>query len=300
MQGATETQPPPRVGSCPFTVLDKIASGGMGTVFRAVGTEAPYAGRVVALKRLHPHPTRDAHVSQMFVAEARVIAGLHHPNVVEVLAYGEDAAGSYIALQYIPGVPLSDLMRAAAGARQLVPVGVALHIAARIADGLHAAHELRDARGEPRHLVHRDVSPQNILIGVEGDVVLVDFGVAKVRDAVAHTRTGILKGKPAYMSPEQVQGHAIDRRTDVFALGIVLWETLTLHRLYRGESEIDSLRKILHDPPEPVGGLRRDVSPALDQLLILRAREGPRRARPLVRGVRLAAARARGAPRRRS
>ena len=253
---------------CPFEVIDEIAAGGMGTVYRAVGSRPPYTGRVVALKRLHPHLARDPHVSQMFVDEARVLAGLRHPSVVEVVAYGADAAGSYIALQYVPGVSLSALMQAAARSRRLLPIGVAIHIAARVAEGLHAAHELRDARGEARHLVHRDVSPQNILVDVEGEVVLVDFGVAKVRDAVAHTRTGVLKGKPAYMSPEQVQGQPIDRRTDVFALGVVLWEMLTLHRLYRGESDIDTLRKILSDPPEPVGGLRQDVPAALDRLLL--------------------------------
>ncbi len=266
MQPSPETisQPPARSA---FEVIDEIAAGGMGTVYRAVATSGPHKGRLVALKRLHPHLARDPVVSQMFLAEAGVVSGLKHPNVVEVLDEGVDEVGGFIALQYVPGAPLSDLMKAAAESRQLIPVSVALHIAAGIADGLHAAHELCDARGEPRHLVHRDVSPQNILVGVEGEVVLVDFGVAKVRDAVAHTRTGILKGKPAYMSPEQVQGRPIDRRTDVFALGIVLWEMLTLHRLYRGESEIDTLRKILSAPPEPVGGLRRDVPPALDRLI---------------------------------
>ena len=267
MSGTTATQARPSAASCPFEVIDEIAAGGMGTVYRAVGMRPPFAGRVVALKRLHPHLARDAHVAAMFVAEARVLDGLRHPNVVEVLDSGSDASGSYIALQYVPGVPLSSLLTAAAKAHRTVPLGVVVHLMASVAEGLHAAHELTDAAGRARMLVHRDVSPQNILVGTDGAVVLVDFGVAKVRDAVAHTRTGVVKGKPAYMSPEQVQGHRVDRRTDVFALGVVLWETLTLRRLYRGENDLETLRKVLGEDPDPVGALRNDVGPELERLV---------------------------------
>lgn len=252
---------------CPFVVLDEIAAGGMGTVYRARATSGAHNGRLVALKRLHPHLARDAHIAETFVEEARILAGLRHPSVVGVVDYGVDGAGPYIALEYVAGFSVADVMREARARRRLMPLGVVARIVASTADALHAAHELRGAGGAPRDLVHRDVSPQNILVGADGRVVLIDFGVAKVRDAAAHTRTGVVKGKLAYMSPEQVKGLAIDRRTDVFALGVVLWELLTLHRLFRGETEMETFQKVLNDPAAPVGGLRTDLPPALDGLL---------------------------------
>ncbi|MEZ4391709.1 MAG: protein kinase [Polyangiales bacterium] len=255
----------PHDDPCSFEVVDEIASGGMGTVYRAVGARPPFVGRVVALKRLHPHLAKDPHVSSMFVAEAQLLDGLRHPRWSKVIASGEDAA-KWIALQYVPGVALGALMLIQTHRPAPHPSRGRCTSPARVAEAPRGARWLRGADRRPEDWCGTSAR-RDILVGVDGEVVLIDFGVAKVRDAMTHTRTGVVKGKLAYMSPEQAQGRAIDRRTDVFALGVVLWESLTLQRLFRGDGELDTLRKLVEEAPQPVAALRADAPIALDTVL---------------------------------
>jgi serine/threonine-protein kinase len=235
-----------------YRKIQELASGGMGSVDLARAVSGPRAGQIVAVKRLHPHLEREKHFAEMFFDEARITAGLNHPNVVEIFDWGQDSQGHYLALEFVAGDSLLALIREAKNAKVPIPVNLGLFIVGKVAEGLHAAHELRNEKGELRHLVHRDVTPSNVLLSVDGGVKLIDFGVAKARDRLSHTSTGTIKGKFGYMSPEQARGFPIDRRSDVFSLGIVLWETLALKRLYRSESELEILRMIVDDPPVPI------------------------------------------------
>lgn len=228
-----------------YELVAEIASGGMATVYLARLSGVGGFQRFVAIKRLHPHLAKDDEFVQMFLDEARLAAGIHHPNVVPILEVGANERGFYLAMEYIEGDTLARLLaRAASGATPL-PIDIGLRIVIDTLVGLHAAHELRDDRGEPTELVHRDVSPQNILVGVDGVSRISDFGVARAATRLTATRSGQLKGKIAYMAPEQAAGQPVDRRADVFAAGIVLWEVLTARRLFKADNEAATLQRVL-------------------------------------------------------
>jgi serine/threonine protein kinase len=261
-----------------FELIAEIASGGMATVYLARLSGAGGFQRFVAIKRLHPHLSGDSEFVQMFLDEARLAARLHHPNVVPILEIGESPQGYYLVMEYVEGDTLARILaRSAQGARMLSPV-VSLRICLDAIQGLHAAHELNDDDGKPLNIVHRDVSPQNILIGMDGSARITDFGVARAATRLSTTRTGQLKGKLAYMAPEQAKGAPVDRRADVFAMGIVLWECLAQKRLFKGEGEADTLNRVLYEPVPRLRQANPDVPPELDQV-VMRAleREADRR-----------------------
>ncbi len=223
--------------------------------------------RLFAVKRLHPHLRDDDGMRAMFLDEARLAGLIRHANVVSVLDFGEDTEGPFLVMDYVEGLSLSRFVRHHAKLGALLPVPLCARIGAQIACGLHAAHELVGADGVPLQLVHRDVSPQNILIGHDGLVRVTDFGIAKGMGSATHTSTGLLKGKVGYMSPEQLRFEPIDRRSDLFALGVVLFELLTSRRLYAGDDASEVARRILHAPPPDLGELRPDADPELVELL---------------------------------
>lgn len=199
----------------------------------------------VAIKRIHPNLVEDDQFVDMFLDEARIAAGINHANVAQVFDLGKDEGTYWIAMEYLHGEPLRELMRRCEERNQLISVDVAARICADAAEGLHAAHELRGKNGQLLGLVHRDVTPHNLFVTYEGYTKVVDFGIAKVADRLSETRAGTLKGKLAYMSPEQVRGQDdVDRTTDVFALGVVLWELTTGHRLFRMDTDLDTLEKV--------------------------------------------------------
>lgn len=206
--------------------------------------------RVVALKRLLPKGPRDARHVQMFLREARIATLLTHPNVVHAFSFGEADGEFFLAMQYVEGEPLSRVLAAAkAKGSNLEPVLVAW-ILAEACDGLHAAHELRDADGNPLRVVHRDVSPHNVMVSYDGNVKVVDFGIARFDRGGYATRTGEVKGKLAYMSPEQALGEDLDRRSDIFSMGAVLFECLTGQRMWGEGTDLEVMRKIaLERPP---------------------------------------------------
>lgn len=235
----------------------------MATVFLARLPGVAGFQRFVAIKRLHPHLSNEQEFVEMFLDEARLAARIHHPHVVPILEIGTSEAGYYVVMEYIEGDSLSRLISRAAAAGETLPHGIALRIVVDALFGLHAAHELRDEFDQPVHLVHRDVSPQNILVGVDGSGRITDFGVARASSRLSATRSGQLKGKLAYMAPEQARGGDIDRRADVFAMAIVLWEALTGRRLFKAENEMATLNRVLFEPiPSP-----RSIEPSIPEVI---------------------------------
>ena len=245
--------------------IGDLAAGGMGTVSLCVKHAGRFEG-LYAVTRLHPHLRRDDAMRRMFLDEARVAGLVRHANVVSVLDVGEDDEGPFLVMDYVEGTSLSRFIRHHVAAATPIPVAVCAQIVAQAARGLHAAHELVDSDGRALHLVHRDVSPANILLGRDGIVRVTDFGVAKALGRSTHTSTGLLKGKVGYMSPEHLRFETLDRRTDLFALGVVLVEALTNRRLYSAPDAAAAARRVLHEPPPDIGDERPDVPPALVEL----------------------------------
>src|SRR5262245_57399705 len=227
-----------------YRVVDEIGVGGMASVHLARMDGPGGFQKWVAIKRIHPHLVEDDQFVDMFLDEARIAAGINHANVAQVFDLGKDDNTYWIAMEYLHGEPLREVMRRAEERHQRIGPELAARICADAAEGLHAAHELRAKNGQPLGLVHRDVTPHNLFLTYEGYTKVVDFGIAKVADRLSSTRAGTLKGKLAYMSPEQVRGAEVDRTTDIFALGVVLWELTTTQRLFRMDTDLDTLEKV--------------------------------------------------------
>lgn len=227
-----------------YRVVDEIGLGGMASVHLARMDGPGGFQRWVAIKKIHAHLIEDESFVQMFLDEARVAARINHPNVVSVYDLGKHDDTYWIAMEYLHGEALREIMRRTEELGTAMPPEIACRVIADAAEGLHAAHELLGKNGEQLDLVHRDVTPHNLFVTYDGVTKVVDFGIAKFASRMSTTRAGTLKGKLAYMSPEQVQGEQIDRRTDIFALGVVLWELTTGQRLFRMENDLDTLAKV--------------------------------------------------------
>ncbi|MBP9112107.1 MAG: protein kinase [Polyangiaceae bacterium] len=233
---------PPRFG--PYELVDRIAMGGMAEVFLARREGARGFQKLVAVKRILPQYSADQDFVAMFVDEARVSAQLSHPNIVQVFDFGEVEGGLYMAMEYVQGTTVSKLVRGAHKKGFQVPLEVTLHVITSVLRGLDHAHRAVDEDGEPLNIIHRDVSPGNILVDVAGAVKLTDFGIARAREIERRTDVGQLKGKLGYMSPEQVLGLDLDPRSDLFTVGIILAEMLILKPLFYGPKDLDILMKI--------------------------------------------------------
>ena len=251
-----------------YELVAELASGGMATVF--LGRILGVGGfqRFVAIKRLHPHLASEQEFVEMFLDEARLAASIHHPNVVPILEVGTSDRGYYLVMEYIEGDTLARLLARAATSRNRIPIPIGIRIVLDTLAGLHAAHELKDDNDHPLNLVHRDVSPQNILVGINGTARITDFGVARAATRLSSTRSGQLKGKLAYMAPEQARGGMVDRRADVFAIATVLWEVLADKRLFKGEGEADTLNRVLFEPIPRLLEVAPQVHPALDAIVM--------------------------------
>ncbi|HEX8796019.1 MAG TPA: serine/threonine-protein kinase [Polyangiaceae bacterium] len=248
-----------------YAIYDRIASGGMATVHlgRLLGPVG--FARTVAIKRLHAHFAEDPQFVSMFLDEARVAARISHPNVVQTLDVVASEDDLFLVMDYVQGESLSRLLRLTSQAREPIHPSMAATMLAGVLHGLHAAHEARGERGELLGIVHRDVSPQNVIVGIDGVARVLDFGVAKAAGRFQNTRAGQLKGKIAYMAPEQIGG-TVSRATDVYAASIVLWETLTGRRLYTGENEADIMKRVLEGCSVRPSQLAQGIPPALDAL----------------------------------
>jgi eukaryotic-like serine/threonine-protein kinase len=249
-----------------FELISELASGGMGTVYLARLGGAGGFQRLYAIKVLHEHLAKHGEFIEMFLDEARLAASIHHPNVVSIVEIGASDEGHYLVMDYVEGDTAAQLFLGASQDKRDVPVRVILRIVLDVLAGLHAAHERQDDEGHPLEIVHRDVSPHNILVGVDGASRITDFGIARAATRLAVTRSGQLKGKLAYMAPEQARSEAVDRRADVFAMGICLWEMLTGDRLFKAEGEGETLNRVLYEPIPTPRGVDPDIAPELDDV----------------------------------
>ena len=249
-----------------FLLVDRVAVGGMAEIFAAVRSGDP-AGRPYAVKRILPTLAEDGDLVRMFLDEARLVVQLDHPGVVPVHELGRQGAGYYIAMDYVAGLDLRALVGHARERRERVPVPLAAHVACRVADVLDHAHRRRDAGGGELRVVHRDVSPANVLVGFDGGVRVIDFGIAQAAFRAGPDRA-VLRGKFGYMSPEMVRGLPVDRRSDVFALGIVLHEVLTGERLFTGPSELAVMERVRAAEVRPPSARNPDVPPGLDAIVL--------------------------------
>ena len=249
-----------------YRPLYAIGRGGMGIVEVALETSDDGLGRICALKRLLPEGARDKRHTDMFLREARLAALLSHPNVVHGFAYGEANGEFFLAMEYVEGETLSRVLAALREKDERLSPGLAAFIVAEICEGLHAVHELADDSGNAMQVVHRDVSPHNVMIAYEGGLKLLDFGVAKIEAEPALTRTGEVKGKTAYMSPEQAMGEAsLDRRSDLYSVGAVLFECVTGRKMWQG-TEMEVLRHLALDEPPSLESARADAPAQLRAL----------------------------------
>jgi serine/threonine protein kinase len=244
-----------------------IASGGMASVHlgRLIGPGG--FGRTVAIKRLHPQYAKDPEFVAMFLDEARLAARVQHPNVVPTIDIIAMEGELFLVMEHVQGEALSRLVRAAQRANQRIPLPIVSAILSGALNGLHAAHETKDERRKLLGIVHRDVSPQNILVGVDGVPRVLDFGVAKAAGRIQTTMEGQIKGKIAYMAPEQLRQNELDRTADLYAAAVVLWETLTLDRLFKGDSQAQVVAKVLAGTVPRVSEVIKDVPPALDAVV---------------------------------
>jgi serine/threonine protein kinase len=253
-----------------YEVLGLLSIGGMAEVYLARVAGLAGFEKLVALKRMLPHLTIQPGFVEMFLAEARLAAMLDHPNVAQVHDIGEDTGNYYYAMELIRGADLRQLMKAQSKVSGGVPLHCAIAIGLGMCAGLEHAHELRDHLGQPLGVVHRDVSLSNVMVSYDGTVKITDFGVAKLTSNDARTRTGTLKGKIGYMSPEQCRGEQLDRRSDVFAIGIILYELVTGRRLFRPDgSEFAILQKIIREDATPPSQYRPDLPAGLEAIIML-------------------------------
>lgn len=249
-----------------YALYGPLAAGGMATVHigRLVGPVG--FSRTVAIKRLHAQYAQDPEFVAMFLDEARLAARVQHPNVVSTLDVVALKGELFLVMEYVRGVSLAHLIKREKERGAAVPPDIAIALLHDVLEGLHAAHEARDPSGAPLNIVHRDVSPHNVIVGVDGRARVLDFGVAKAVGRSQQTREGTLKGKLSYMAPEQLEGR-VDRRSDVFAASIVLWELLTGLRLFTGENEGQTLMRLLGGQCDAPSALA-DVPPALDAVVL--------------------------------
>jgi tRNA A-37 threonylcarbamoyl transferase component Bud32 len=244
-----------------------VALGGMGEVWLGVD---PPTRRFAAIKRLRPEVARQLDVLEMFADELRLARLLHHPGLAETYELGWDVANDvrFLAMEYVSGQSLRAILAALEPSGRRLPVALSAHVALELARVLDYAHERLDETGEPLGLVHRDVSPHNALVSYRGDVKLVDFGIAKATKRLHETAHGVIKGKTSYMSPEQCIGELVDRRSDLFSLGIVLHELLTGRRLFTGPNDVDILHQVVARTVPPPSSINPEVPPELDAIVL--------------------------------
>jgi len=228
----------------PYTVVERISAGGMAEVYKAKMYGVEGFERLVAIKRILPHIASDPDFIAMFQAEAKLAVQLTHGNIAQIYKLGRHEDSFYIALEFVDGRDIAALLDYSQKRNKPIPLHYACYIIARVCEGLDYAHHKRGKDGEPLNVIHRDVSPPNILVSYEGEVKLIDFGLAKAASSSIHTQAGIIKGKLAYMSPEQVRGEKLDLRSDVFAVGIVFFELLTGQRLFRKNSDLETYQSV--------------------------------------------------------
>lgn len=271
-----------------YMLFDEIAAGGMATVrFGRLMGEVGFS-RTVAVKCLHPQFAKDQEFAKMFLDEAKLAARVRHPNVVPILDVVSRDGELFLVMEYVQGESLSKLVRGVRARKSRIPLRIVASIMAGALDGLHAAHEAKSEHGEPLGIVHRDVSPQNVIVGLDGVSRVLDFGVAKAAGRMQTTQSGQLKGKLAYMSPEQLKGDEVDRRTDVYAASVVLWEALTGRRLFKADDEIGVFGKVLEGNIKPPSSVISSIPRGYDEVTMKGLHRDPAQRYPTAREMAIA------------
>jgi serine/threonine protein kinase len=260
-----------------YQLQELLGVGGMAEVFKARRSGPGGFERTVVVKRILPANCEDPEFVRMFVAEAKILGMLHHPNVVQAYDFGEADGTLFLVLEYVDGPSIARALRALRGMGRQMPAPIAAHFAHEVCRALDYVHTLRDSDGAPLDVIHRDVTPSNIVLTLSGSLKLLDFGVAKYGASDARTQHGTVKGKPAYLAPEALEARAIDCRVDLFSLGVVLHEMLTLTDLFGSENELITLRKVLELPITPPSQARGDVPAALDAIVMKALERDPDR-----------------------
>ncbi len=258
-----------------YKVLEKVAAGGMAEVYRAESAGLEGFKKIVAIKRVLPHLSEKKQFIGMFLDEARVSAHLSHSNCVQVFDIGVGDNTYFIVMEYVDGSDLKGVIEYRRKHNMPFPVEEACLICVRICEGLAYAHELTDGKGESLHIVHRDMSPPNVLITRHGEVKIVDFGLAKANSQLERSEPGIIKGKFSYLSPEAAKGGTVDARTDIFAVGIILWELLAGRRLFMGESDLETVRMVQAARVPSIRELNKNVTADLEKVLMKALTEDP-------------------------
>jgi serine/threonine protein kinase len=251
-----------------YYLVDKIAVGGMAEVFKAKSFARGGFEKLLVIKRILGHLSDNEEFVAMFVDEAKISVELQHPNIVQIYDFGQIHENHYIAMECVDGKDLKGILRKLARRRQILPLEYAVYITHEMCKGLGHAHEKRDIHGQPLGIVHRDISPSNVLVSYRGEVKIADFGIAKAESSAYNTRDGVLKGKFEYMSPEQARGETITAQADVFCTGILLHEMLTGRRLFKGESDIQTLEAIKAVDVLPPSQINPNVPRRLDAIVM--------------------------------
>ena len=267
MEGNNSTYKLPRLFG-KYYLLELINVGGMAEVFKAKMFGVEGFEKIVAIKRILPEVAEDAEFIKMFVDEAKIAVKLQHPNVVQIFELGKIEDSYFIAMELINGKDLKTIRKRLKRVDLLMPVEQSAYIISQVCDGLDYAHRKTDEKMNPLNIVHRDISPQNMIVSYEGTVKLIDFGIAKAKSKSTKTQVGMLKGKFSYMSPEQVSGQPIDRRSDIFSLGVVFFEMLTGKRLFLGKNDVETLEKIRKAEVLPPSVFNSAVPPELDRIVL--------------------------------
>jgi serine/threonine-protein kinase len=250
-----------------YRVIEKLESGGMAEVFRAESTGLQGFRKQVAIKRVLPHLSRKSRFIEMFLDEARLSAQLSHSNCVQVFDIGVGDDAYFIVMEFVDGANLKSIATSMRNQGRSFPIPAATYLAHEICKGLSYAHELTDRSGISLHLVHRDVSPPNVLVTKYGEVKIVDFGLAKASSQLEQSEPGIIKGKFSYLSPEAALAQEVDCRADIFAVGIILWELLASRRLFDGDSDVQILYKVQAAQVPPISQINRNVPPELERII---------------------------------
>jgi len=263
-----------------YKIVERIDSGGMAEVFKGRARAIHGIEKTVAIKRILPHLARNRKFVAMFLDEARLAVYLNHANIVQVFDIARSNGDYFIVMEFVEGANLRTLLEVARSTGRPFPLEKAIYIAAEVCRGLAYAHERSDFSGRPLKIVHRDVSPPNVLLSYEGEVKLVDFGLAKAASQLEESDPDILKGKLGYMSPEQAWGRDVDHRADVFAAGILLWEMLANRRLFRGETDLMTLELVRRAEVPPLSAHNDRVTPDLEQVVMRALAQDPARRYP--------------------
>ena len=251
-----------------YLLLDRISVGGMAEVFRAKSYGVEGFEKIIAIKRILPAMGEDKDFIKMFIDEAKIAGQLSHANICQIFELGKILGSHFIAMEYIWGKDLLQIQNRLRKLGDVMPVGMACYVTSKVCEGLDYAHRKKDAMGRPLEIIHRDCSPQNVLVSYEGEVKIIDFGIARAASRSSRTNAGVLKGKFGYMSPEQVRGLPLDHRSDLFAIGTCFYESLTGERLFQGESDFSTLERVRNADVRPPSQLNQNIPPEVEGIVM--------------------------------